>query len=667
MLNRGTDQALSSKPRLVPWRLLPLATGVSASFATFVACATSDSGAKLGQAAPAEPQGGAGSGGESAAGGSPPIVGSPNGAACSADTDCVSSFCSAQDGICCNAPCSDACMACSAAKTGADEGTCAPVIAGMDPDVECAAEGPGTCGVAGMGCNGDAQAPGCKLYGPETPCSEPACENGVLTPARGCNGSGICEQLDVVPCRPYTCAADGKSCGVSCQNDDGCSKGHRCADGTCEVTGEIGSGCMMGDQCTNGNCVDGVCCESACSGQCDTCAVDLGASEDGVCTPSPLGGQGVPLCNGESYCDGTRGDCALSCASSTLRRPPVDIVFLVDNSNSMGLKVTGLKNTINPNFRDVFEASGLDYRVVMFSKHGPAIRAEMCIEQPLSSLPAGSCGNFPPDVPGETERFGHFSYEVSTSDGLCLLVDRWDSPDEERQHLDGWRELLRPEAFKAFVVFSDDGVDCSEPGINLDDNNNAPDGTATAEAFRDALLGLSSEQFGTAQDLRFAFYSMVGMMQQESGATTAWLPDDPIATAGCEDVGDGIVDGPGTGYQALSTLTGGLRFPVCNPQVYGNQLTQIAEHIIAKTSIPCDLALPTTLPGTQINPASALLDFRLSPERPSTTLEQVPNVDACGSGKFFVNGEGITLCPQTCKEVNATATAVVEARYTCSE
>jgi hypothetical protein len=60
-----------------------------------------------------------------------------NGQACTLPSQCLNNFC--VDNFCCNNACSSLCLACSNAKTGAANGTCAPVTVDTDPDMECAA------------------------------------------------------------------------------------------------------------------------------------------------------------------------------------------------------------------------------------------------------------------------------------------------------------------------------------------------------------------------------------------------------------------------------------------------------------------------------------------------------------------------------------------------
>lgn len=58
------------------------------------------------------------------------------GVPCGNVLECMSNFC--VDGVCCESACLGTCKACSNAKTGGMDGTCANVATGTDPDNECA-------------------------------------------------------------------------------------------------------------------------------------------------------------------------------------------------------------------------------------------------------------------------------------------------------------------------------------------------------------------------------------------------------------------------------------------------------------------------------------------------------------------------------------------------
>lgn len=70
-----------------------------------------------------------------------------NGTACGVGGECTSTNCI--DGVCCDTACGALCMACTAAKTGGTNGTCANVTPTTDPDNECAAATP-NCAAGGV-------------------------------------------------------------------------------------------------------------------------------------------------------------------------------------------------------------------------------------------------------------------------------------------------------------------------------------------------------------------------------------------------------------------------------------------------------------------------------------------------------------------------------------
>ncbi len=71
---------------------------------------------------------------------------SANGAGCAASTDCASNFCPFKDKVCCDTSCNQKCTGCKMADfTGMADGTCANVMNGQDPFLDCN---------AGKKCNG---------------------------------------------------------------------------------------------------------------------------------------------------------------------------------------------------------------------------------------------------------------------------------------------------------------------------------------------------------------------------------------------------------------------------------------------------------------------------------------------------------------------------------
>ncbi len=159
-----------------------------------------------------------------------------------------SSGCTCVDGYCCDAPCTGQCQACDVAGR---RGICT-TISGEAP------------------------------HGTRPVCS----------PTLVCGTGGVCDP---------TCASDGA-----------CPTSAWCSAGTCAPKKTNGAGCAAGNECTSGVCADGVCCDRACSGQCEACDV---AGSSGTCTNVVGAPHGARMaCTGGYGCSGS-GACATACTT----------------------------------------------------------------------------------------------------------------------------------------------------------------------------------------------------------------------------------------------------------------------------------------------------------------------------------------------------------------
>src|SRR5205814_1529067 len=69
--------------------------------------------------------------------------------------------------------------------------------------------------------------------------------------------------------------------------------------------------CNQNGDCMSNHCVDGVCCDTACAGECDACNV---GGKAGTCTVVVQGTVGAPPCT-PYVCDGANATCPMSCNS----------------------------------------------------------------------------------------------------------------------------------------------------------------------------------------------------------------------------------------------------------------------------------------------------------------------------------------------------------------
>jgi hypothetical protein len=241
------------------------------------------------------------------------------GATCQAKNECLGGSCA--DGFCCDAACAGRCEACSAAKKGqGNDGACGPIVAGSDPDDECATEAVTTCGTTGS-CDGNRV---CAKYGSGTDCSVTQGANfctGNKAVGKVCDGVGVCSLntagIDCAPqkCVNGACAACVTAADCLDPNASYCDGG-----GVCQPRKAQGVSCTASAQCLSTFCVDGVCCAEVCDRGCEWCG-DTNAP--GVCEAVPKGPpkSGRPACGGTgtcgAQCDGANRDGCIYPGSAT--------------------------------------------------------------------------------------------------------------------------------------------------------------------------------------------------------------------------------------------------------------------------------------------------------------------------------------------------------------
>ena len=134
-------------------------------------------------------------------------------------------------------------------------------------------------------------------------CATGFCVEGVCCEAAAC--SGVCKSCNVAGSEG-TCvlAKAGTEVPGSCEAGKAC-------DGSGNCTAKNGQTCTSASACASGNCANGVCCDSACTGACESCNQ---SGRVGQCSPYVAGtdpqnkcGQGTGVC--KSTCDGN-GSCA---------------------------------------------------------------------------------------------------------------------------------------------------------------------------------------------------------------------------------------------------------------------------------------------------------------------------------------------------------------------
>lgn len=149
-------------------------------------------------------------------------------------------------------------------------------------------------------------------------------------------------------------------------------------------------------------------------------------------------GSWLPLPEAEQQCALTEGY-----NSATAIRPPVDIVWFVDNSGSMVEENRYVNMNLNA-FASVMQASGLDYRVIMVARRGTGT-LQVCVPPPLGGT-----------MCGDSARFRHVDQQVESTDGLSLVLSTRPR----------WVDFVRLQSLKFFVAVTDD--DSAMPADTFD-------------------------------------------------------------------------------------------------------------------------------------------------------------------------------------------------------
>ena len=373
---------------------------------------------------------------------------------------------------------------------------------------------------------------------------------------------------------------------------------------------------------------------------------------------------------------GTGGDmpCAQTEATATFVNRPIDIIVAIDNSGSMGGEIAQVEEQMTLNFGPILDAANppIDYRVILVARHGDFNGPEsICISQPLSNVPDvnpmdGHCDTVPAE-PTDTAKFFHHSVEISSHNALCRFREQFDVADEFGHHPNGYKELLRDESFKFFLVITDDDVDSDGScPFTYDDSNTVAGGDAVATQWDADMLALSPTHFGNANERNYTFWSIVALEPYNVTAQKPFgdpHPPDatlaPITTGQCS----GGAVSAGTGYQSLSMLTGGYRYPTC-PLEYSEIFTLMAQGVIAGSQVPCEFEIPDPGMGQVIDLETVEVAYE-SDGNFVETFNQVTDPADCDDHSFYIQDGNIVLCPEACAVVQADENAEMSIKFGC--
>ncbi len=374
---------------------------------------------------------------------------------------------------------------------------------------------------------------------------------------------------------------------------------------------------------------------------------DMGSGATGVIA---AGSTGIQVPSGGVSAGGTGGveSCATQEADAEIVRQPVDIIVVIDNSGSMQDEIDAVETNINNNFATILGSSGVDYRVILISRHERAGRqTSICVLPPLS---ANNACPPTPDMPAFTERFYQYSLKVDSLNSLVLIIDTYDAtvPDEFGLGPAGWSAWLRPGAKKVFLEITDD---------NSTEMSSAD--------FETALFAMAPEHFGSADNRKYVFHSIIGI-GEKSVVTDPWLPEEDIQTSLCTGNAN-TVENAGPVYQELSRATGGLRFPLCQFTAFDVVFETIANNVATHAAIACDFPIPPAPADRELDLSKVAVSFDPGDGTGVQTFGQAMAADQCQPNAFYIDQttQQILLCPEACASVQTGVAPAIDVLFTC--
>ena len=358
---------------------------------------------------------------------------------------------------------------------------------------------------------------------------------------------------------------------------------------------------------------------------------------------------------------------------------PVDVIFIIDNSGSMGEEIEAVERNINQNFAQIIEASGADFRVIMLTDHGADIYS-VCVDRPLASESC-SVSTSPTGVtmgaPANNTRFFHYDINVQSTDSVCLMLTHYEVDPEigpfPQTGMDaaptGWQEWLREDALKVFVEITDDRLSCAvtTPNGTYDFNSyidSVSEATRLSREVYKAIQELSEAQFGTPQKPKFIWHSIVGIGDNDPIDLPYTHFDPPRLEAQTQCASAVNV---GSAYQMLSISTAGLRYPVCAADAghgYDSVFRAIAHEVVRGSRVDCAFNIPTPPPGKFVDYDSVKVEYTPGDGGAVQTFSRVMSA-ACDDHSFYYSDREIKLCSSACDRVRADQTARINVVFGC--
>lgn len=353
------------------------------------------------------------------------------------------------------------------------------------------------------------------------------------------------------------------------------------------------------------------------------------------------GGSGFLDGGGGSSGDGGLDEDATCSTTSAQALSAVDIIWVIDNSCSMGDEIDKVRSNVNDSFVPIIQASPIDWRLIMFTKRGTG-SLDVCVAGPLGGP---NCGDNPP-------RFFTSNCEVGSFDSFTLLRTNYQTIANPFACPGAvpWGKHLRFDSTKVFVEVTDD-----EAGSPFDGPTPAQDFDGWLTDASDPPGTPAPGYFGTQSDRKYIFHGIIGMDPNNPNSACQTADYDPDAMTGNASVA------PGKQYQLLANATGGLLASICEDD-WSAIFNNIANGIVDRLS--CEYT-PVPPPGEELDPSRVNVTYTPGGNGTPEKVLQDPNNPCVDGWQWNAEQTKIILCGELCDRVRDDANAKVDIQLGC--
>jgi len=309
----------------------------------------------------------------------------------------------------------------------------------------------------------------------------------------------------------------------------------------------------------------------------------------GIDNPNPAAGTGGMGGQGGAGGEIDPEMCRSVSQTAEVMLGPVDIVWAIDTSASMGDEVAAVQANI-ATFANMISSAGIDHHVVMLATDDVA-----------APTPLGT----------DTAHYLYAFSAVGSNNALQVMLDMYPT----------YSTFLRPNAPLHFVVVTDDET------------------WLAGADFRTQMEMLAGKPF--------IFHAIASELVTDPNAIwPACLP------AGCAIPLACGAFAPGVEYYALADATGGQKSSICAAdwsQVFG----PLQEAVISSVPLPCDYAIPMPPDGETLDPSKVNMEFTATGAPMATVVPRAPSEADCTTNvAWFYDDPAapttLRLCPAAC-------------------